>query len=266
VLTSVIRKAALIASIGVVALLAACSPTPSAPPAAAPSAASPRDGGRGFPGVNGLVAAVAGATLQVQGNAQQTAVSFTAATRFTNVITAARADVKVGACVNARPAPDPSAQASPQAGSRTVTALTVMMSEPVNGSCDVRGSFGFGGARPSGRPRVGQGDGVRPSGGPRNFGGFGASGKVTGVNGTTFVVVGTSPRSGSGDASTLTTTVETTASTTYTRTVAATSAALAVGKCVTAIGKADSTGSVAATSIAVRPSVSGSCGFGGGRP
>jgi hypothetical protein len=43
---------------------------------------------------------------------------------------------------------------------------------------------------------------------------------------------------------------------------------LVVGLCVTALGKADNTGSIAATSIALRPAENGSCssGFGGPPP
>jgi hypothetical protein len=58
-------------------------------------------------------------------------------------------------------------------------------------------------------------------------------------------------------------TVTTTAATTYTKTVKATAAALKVGTCVTALGKADDTGAIAATSISVRSKVDGTCGFGG---
>jgi hypothetical protein len=43
---------------------------------------------------------------------------------------------------------------------------------------------------------------------------------------------------------------------------------LVVGLCVTALGKADSTGSIAATSMTLRPAQKGSCstGFGGPPP
>jgi hypothetical protein len=50
-----------------------------------------------------------------------------------------------------------------------------------------------------------------------------------------------------------------------TKTVAATSAAAAVGKCAAAFGKADSSGTVAATSIAISTPGPNGClrGFGG---
>jgi hypothetical protein len=43
---------------------------------------------------------------------------------------------------------------------------------------------------------------------------------------------------------------------------------LVVGLCVTALGKADNTGSIAATSMTLRPALKGSCstGFGGPPP
>jgi hypothetical protein len=43
---------------------------------------------------------------------------------------------------------------------------------------------------------------------------------------------------------------------------------LVVGLCVTALGKADNTGSIAATSMTLRPAQKGSCstGFGGPPP
>jgi hypothetical protein len=56
--------------------------------------------------------------------------------------------------------------------------------------------------------------------------------------------------------------VTTSTQTTYTKTVATTAKAAAVGTCVTAEGKADDTGAITATSIAVRPADNGSCSQG----
>ena len=109
----------------------------------------------------------------------------------------------------------------------------------------------------SGRTR---GQGTRGSG----FGGFGAFGKVTAVSGAGFTVDSSRPQNGT--AVPTTETVQTPAGTKYTRTGAANAQALVVGVCVTALGKADDTGSIAATSIALQPAENGSCssGFGGG--
>ena len=60
--------------------------------------------------------------------------------------------------------------------------------------------------------------------------------------------------------------MRTTSDTTYTATARATSTALKVGLCVTALGTADDTGAVAASSISLRPAEAGGCLGGFGRP
>ena len=57
-----------------------------------------------------------------------------------------------------------------------------------------------------------------------------------------------------------------TPTTVYTQTAAAKSSALKVGLCAVAVGTADSTGAVAAKSIALSPATANGCtsGFGGG--
>ncbi len=94
------------------------------------------------------------------------------------------------------------------------------------------------------------------------------------VSGSTIVVAsrsfgagaGASPRASTG--TTTNKTVTLTSATKITTTQSATSAAATVGRCLTAQGKADSTGAVAATSIAVTNAVNGQCtsGFGGFGP
>lgn len=56
----------------------------------------------------------------------------------------------------------------------------------------------------------------------------------------------------------------TTSTTTYLSEASASASDVAVGECATALGKADDTGSVAATSIALRPATNGSCTGAGG--
>jgi hypothetical protein len=117
----------------------------------------------------------------------------------------------------------------------------------------------------SGRTR-GPGGGGNGFGG---FGGFGSSGKVTAVNGASFTIESSRPQSGTATSAAPTAqTVKTSAATTYSLTGPANAKALVVGQCVTAMGKADSTGSVAATSIMLQPAENGSCssGFGGRGP
>jgi hypothetical protein len=61
-------------------------------------------------------------------------------------------------------------------------------------------------------------------------------------------------------------TVRTPATTTWTRTTTGTGEDLAVGQCVTALGKTDDTGALTATTIASRPAQDGQCTVGFGRP
>jgi hypothetical protein len=56
--------------------------------------------------------------------------------------------------------------------------------------------------------------------------------------------------------------VTTTSSTTYTKTVSGAAKDLAVGQCVTAVGKSDDTGAVTASAIASQPAVNGECNVG----
>jgi hypothetical protein len=252
-------------SLAVLALAAGCSSGgASAQPQQRNTGGYARGGGNrpgGVPGVNGKIAAIDGATLQVQGASDQTAVTYSAATKFTETVAGAKSDVVPGACVTVRPvaaSPAPPADSAVQAGAVTV-------SVPAGGECGFGGPGGAGpagtrpgGTRPSGRPSV------RPSGprgsGPRGGrgGGFGAAGTVKDVTASGFTV---SRPDGSAPV-----TVTVSGTTTFTKTAAATKTALAVGRCVTAFGKADDSGTVAATAIAVRQAENGQCAFGfGGR-
>jgi hypothetical protein len=240
-------------------------------------------GARSFPGATGLLAQIDGTTLQVQSTDAQTAVTYSSGTRFSNTVATQRSSLVVGDCVQVRsPRPasgtaNPPPTAVPGAASGPVTAASVDISPAVNGTCSV-----FGGLRaPGGRQPSGSGDATRPPGAPSGqtrgpgaggngfgggFGGFGAFGKVTAVNGTSFSVESSRPQSGSATTGAPTTRiVDTTAATTYSRTAAATSKALVVGLCVTALGKTSDTGSIAATSISLRPAQNGSCSSGFGR-
>lgn len=235
-------------------------------------------GARGFPGATGLLAQIDGKTLQVQGTDTQTAVTYSAKTTFTNTVVAKLSDVVVGVCVQARSARPASGTggAVPTAATGPVAAASVEISPAVNGRCTVGGSRMPGAGAPGGI-----GDPTRPPGAPTSgrtrgpgaagngFGGLGAFGKVTAVSGTGFTVESTFPQGSTATTAVPTTqTVQTSAATTYTRTEAANANALVVGLCVTALGKADNTGSIAATSMTLRPAQNGSCstGFGGPPP
>jgi len=96
------------------------------------------------------------------------------------------------------------------------------------------------------------------AGGPP--GGFGATGTVASVSGNTLEVQGANGQ----------VTVNLGASTTITKTVSAKASAIAVGMCVTAVGKTNSIGAVSATRVVVSEPTSSGCstgfrgGFGGG--
>ena len=248
-----------------------------APAAPVAGQASPAPFAPAFPGVTGELAAITGSTLQVQGASSQTGVTYTSATTITSTLPATASDVAAGLCVTVRTAALPSASpASPGTQPTSVTAGTVVLSQPVNGTCRSRGPAGlpgFGGPRASGRPRPSGLPGGGPGGGAGRRGGFGVTGKVVSVAGGTFVVASSRlPRGAVPEPSTASSgplpvtnvTVTTTTATRWTKTVVVTPAAFVVGVCVTALGSADDTGTVAATAIALRPKQDGTClsGFG----
>lgn len=276
---------ALPASAALLALLVACSDdaaqtAPEVSTTQAPAGDQQADEMPGGGGTSGEIAAVSDLLMQVQGDDGQTAVSWDAGTTITQSVAGTLADVTVGSCVVTVGASGDDSTAA--ATSVTVTAAT-------DGEC----SGGFGGGAGGGMPGGsggGSGDGERPSGMPSGApdgampeggelpdgaptgqpdgdgggGGFGTvtAGLVTAVDGSTITVQQI------GEDSSTTGTVTVDGSTTYTTTVTADSSAIAVGLCVTAIGEADSSGQVAATSLALSEAGDSGCstGFGGGMP
>jgi hypothetical protein len=211
-------------------------------------------GGAGFagrPGASGQVAAISGSTMQVQSaQAGQVAVTWTGTTKFTHPVTTSLAAVKAGDCVVA------TAPSGSTGSSFTAAALTV--SSPVNGQC---GAPGGGGQRPAGAPS-GQRPSGFPAGGPGGANGAFANGTVSSVSGNTIVVAA---RQFGGNGSTTSRTVTVGSKTTISTQQATTSKSLKVGLCVNAQGSADSSGTVAATSVRITNPVNGQCsvGFGG---
>jgi hypothetical protein len=271
--------------------LAACGPASASGDSGAPVAGSTPAptgtagaggaGGQRQPGVNGLIAAVNGSTMQVQTRTDQTAVSWTDATRFTTVATAALTDVTVGSCVTVlEPATSGTATGSAASAPATqVTAASVEVRPATNGECAAGfggGAPGAGGAPPAGAP-TGAPTGTATNGtggrGGADFGRRAVAGLVTAVSGDTITVQETARARGNGTASSTATasptttsvTVTTTSSTTYMAQKTGAATDVAVGECASALGKADDTGSVAATAITLRPATNGSCttGFGG---
>jgi 3D (Asp-Asp-Asp) domain-containing protein len=247
--------------------LAACggsSPAPAANKGGNSQQGGGNRGGGAPPGVFGSIAAVSGQTLQVQNpQSGQVAVSYDGSTKITNSVSGALSDVTSGVCV--------SVVGTSTGQGQPVSATAVTITPAGANGC----TFGNGGQRPSGSnsprpsgsraPRPSGSNAPRPSTGNNPAGGPRAFGAVTAVSATGFTVHSTF------GTNTTDTTVTVTSATTYTKTVAADPSVLVVGACVAAQGKADDTGAVAATSIAVSKAGPNGCtggfrgGFGGGR-
>jgi hypothetical protein len=250
-------------------------------------------------GASGSVASVSGSTMEVQSTSDQTSVSWTAATTFSETATETISDVAVGDCLTVTGTPAKKSKT-------TIAARSVAISKPsTSGACTAgsRAGAGFGGAGggqgrfgaggtgsgSSGTPPrgsfPGRGSGGGGAGGRPSFAGGAnfavATGKVTAVKGSTLSVSGTllnqlfnraakKPTSKTtkkpGALKTQNLKVTTGKSTTLSETVSATSAAVAVGECVSAFGKPSSTGAVAATTVRITSTGGKTCssGFGGG--
>jgi hypothetical protein len=253
------RHVTLLAAAGL--LCAACSSSggPSArsttPTPAPVRSGAPATGPRG-PAAFGTVAAMTGTTMQVQ-NPQtgQTAVTWTSATVFTHQVSVPLSAIKAGDCVTAVGSSGTSLDAA------SFAATSVLVEPARNGSCT--GGFVTRGGR-SGSPPSG-GPASRPSGAPSRFPGGGrapagaiASGKVTAVSGATLTVA--AQRLGA--TGTVTRTVTVSGATKISTQARTTAKSLAVGRCVSAQGKADSTGTVAATRVQISDATDGQCGPG----
>ncbi|MFL6061815.1 MAG: hypothetical protein ACJ72E_11330 [Marmoricola sp.] len=221
-----------------------------------------------FPGATGKVAAVSGSTAQVQ-NAQdgQVAVTWNGATIFSKQVSAKLADVAVGSCVMVGSASTSAGSGgsttAPTTAPTTISATTVRISaKGTDGTC----TGGFGGGS---RPQLSGNGGPPPSGAPGQLRGFGgASGEVTAVGASSFIVRSTVP----GATTSTDVTVKVGTGTTYTRTGRGTASDVKVGVCVRAQGSTGSTGAVTARSVEVSPAVNGQCdggfrrSFSGGGP
>jgi hypothetical protein len=228
------------------------------------AASSPAAGSRAAgPAASGTIAAITGTTMQLQSQQSgQVAVAWSPSTTFTQTVADSLTNVQAGDCVTALAATG----TAPSAAS--FTASSVSVTQPTNGSCTagLGGGGGGGGAgqRPSGAPSGGQ----RPSGAPsgaagRAGAGAVATGTVSSVSGSTLVIAAHQPGSSSTAPTNKTVTVD--SSTKITTMASTTASSLQVGRCASAQGTADSTGTVAATSVLITDPVNGQCtvGFGG---
>lgn len=270
------RLAVAVTGIAAALALAGCGSSHSGAAKAGPSAtptSTGSGGGSGRPGqfgpaASGKVAAISGSTMQVQSQQNgQVAVTWSASTKFSHPVTTTLAAVKAGDCVIA------AARTGTPFSDSSFTASTLVVSAPRNGSCGARGFGGGerpGGPRPSGFPSNFPSE--RPSGFPKNrpsgaagrnrVGAF-ADGKVSSVSGGALVVAAQQRQPGSTKSTTTTKKITIGSTTKITTNAATTSHSVVVGKCVTAQGKADTSGTVTATSVQITDPVSGQCGFAG---
>jgi len=122
-----------------------------------------QNGTRQQPGVSGLVAAVTGTTMQVQTRTDQTAVSWTGTTAFSQLVPASLADVTVGACVTVTQPASSSTAGSPTTAPTQVTAGSVQLRQTTNGTC-AGGPGGAGGQAGGGKAGGGKAGGGKAGG------------------------------------------------------------------------------------------------------
>ncbi len=215
----------------------------------------------------GEIAQISGRTLQVQSTSEQTAVTYSAKTKFSTEQATTLAAVKVGSCVVATA---PSSSAAASSSTQSITATAVRVEAATNGSCGGAGGAapGGGGTRPSGFPTGAFPSGGRlasgvpagvPTGGLQTRLGAAVAGKVSAISGSTITVEMTSRAPNASTSSPSTGTVHVDATTKYTTTVWTTHAALKVGLCAVVNGSTNSSGAVSASRIALSHKTNGSC-------
>lgn len=199
--------------------------------------ASPAPAPQGEAKVSGLIASVAGNSIQVtKDDNSNAAVNFTATTKVTEVSPATLSDVTQGSCVTVRPTKEI------QSG-QPATAASIRVSPSVNGACPPAKQSGQGSTTtpPSGSPSPAPAQ-------PKPL-----RGSVASVTGNTITVAGTDA---SGNSTQTPVTVDD--QTKYSNMTTATPDAIAAGKCLTARGTMDN-GTLQATSINVRAAKDGKC-------
>lgn len=200
---------------------------------------SPAPAPQGEAKVSGLIASVAGNSIQVtKEDNSNAAVNFTSTTNVTEVTPATLTDVAQGSCVTVRPTQDI------QSG-QPATAASVRVSPSVNGTCPPAKGAGQN-STTTPPPPPGSPSPAPPKPKPLR-------GSVASVTGNTITVAGTDP---SGNTTQTPVTVDD--QTHYSKMATATADAIAAGKCLTARGTMDN-GALQATSINVRPSKDGTC-------
>lgn len=262
--------------------LAACgggSPvSSSSSPSTAPAATRTGTGGsyNGPPAISGQLAAINGNTLEIQDpTTGQTTVDLTTSTVFTQTVSVASSALQTGQCV----------LASGTKAGNSVSASNVTI-DLLNTGPDCAGGFGagpgggFGGFGPGAGDRAGATAGttrttLSTARRQQLVARIGVSaGKVTSINGTMVDVqlVAASTASTAGSANPTDRLRVTplprftfSSSTRFGELKSAAQSELAVGQCVTAVGQADTTGTVTAQRISIRPAGPNGCRNGFGR-
>jgi hypothetical protein len=229
-------RLAMFAVAGATALsIAACSSNTASPPsstsapsssAPSSSAAAPTTPHNGEAHVTGLIESVAGNTAQVNNTEKgKTTVGFSSSTKISEATEAALTDVTAGSCISVLPSHD---------GGQPATAMSVRVSEPVDGKCPQAKESGTTSTPPSSTPA--------PGGPPAKLHNQ-IKGTVASVAGNTINIT----RDDGGGATQTAVTVND--KTKYTKQTAANTQAITEGKCVTAWGTKDGSGTLQATKI-----------------
>ena len=193
--------------------------------------------------VSGLIASVAGNSIQVtKGDNGTAALNFTSTTKVTEVTPATLTDVTTGSCVSVRPTKEESQ------GGQQVTAASVRVSQAVNGTCPPPKEAAPGSGPGSTSPA--------PAGSPTTAPAKGQllRGAVASVAGDTITLTN---NDASGNTRQATVTVDD--KTKYTKQASANSDAITAGKCLSARGTMDNGGTLQATTINLRPAKDGKC-------
>ena len=229
---------AMFAVAGATALsIAACSSNTASPPSSpstAPSSSAvasappttssgPHNGEARF---TGLIESVSGNTAQVNNTDKGKAtVGFSPSTKISEATQAALTDITAGSCVSVQPSRD---------GEEPVTAMVVRVSEPVDGKCPQAKESGTTSTPPSSTPA--------PGGPPAKLHNQ-IRGTVASVAGNTINITSDG---GSGATQTA---VAVNEKTKYTKQTPANTEAITEGKCMTAWGTKDGSGTLQATRI-----------------
>lgn len=190
--------------------------------------------------LNGLIASVAGNSIQVtKEDNTNAAVNFTSTTKVTEVAPATLSDVTSGSCIIVRPTKEIQ-------GNQPASAESVRVSPSVNGTCPPAKGSGQGSTTSTPPP----GSPTPAPAKPKPL-----RGSVASVTGSTITVAGTDT---SGNTTQTAVTVDD--KTKYSKLTTATPDAIAQGKCVNARGALDNGGTLQATTIKLRPANDAKCG------